>query len=238
MTTGSLSRLVWKISFPIILAQANETILHLIDTAFLARVGVTELGAIAVADSVLLLFLVLPIGLADGIQILAARRAGQKRPEAAGALFNQGLVLILIICIASTAALKILWPAVGPWFVESDAVDAAVDGFLQIAAYGIAFTSVNFAYSALFVSLGRTRVLVPATILLAVSNVVLNYIFIFGKFGVPALGMRGAAIGSVGAEFVTCLFLTIHVWRRLDPARYGLFRIRRFERRSPSLLIR
>src|SRR5207244_2263937 len=65
-----------------------------------------ELGAIAVADSVLLLFLVLPIGLADGIQILAARRAGQKRPEAAGALFNQGLVLILIICIASTGALK------------------------------------------------------------------------------------------------------------------------------------
>ena len=152
MTTGSLSRVVWKISFPIILAQANETILHLIDTAFLARVGVTELGAIAVADSVLLLFLVLPIGLADGIQILAARRAGQRRPEAIGVLFIQGLVLVVVVCIASTAARKLVWPTVGSWFVESDAVNAAVNGFLQIASYGITFTSMNFAYSALFVS--------------------------------------------------------------------------------------
>src|SRR6266487_2816851 len=91
MTTDSLSRDVWRVSLPIILAEASETLLHLIDSIFLARVGVTELGAIAVADSVLLLFLVLPLGLADGIQILTARRAGQRRPEAVGAVFNQGL---------------------------------------------------------------------------------------------------------------------------------------------------
>jgi len=238
MTTGSLSRVVWKISLPIILAQANETILHLIDTAFLARVGVTELGAIAVADSILLLFLVLPIGLVDGIQILAARREGENRPAELGALFNQGLALVLMVCVASTAALKLAWPTLGSWFVESEALDTAVDGFLQIAAYGITFTSVNFAYSALFVSLGRTRVLIPATIVLAVSNIVLNYSFVFGKLGAPALGMRGAAIGSVGAEILACVYLTAHLWRHVDATRYGLFRFRGFDRRTMSLLIR
>src|SRR2546421_5112743 len=110
MTTDTLSRDVWRVSIPIILAQASETLLHLIDSIFLARVGVTELGAIAVADSVLLLFLVLPLGLADGIQILTARRAGQRRPEAVGAVFNQGLSLVLVICVALTAALKLLSP--------------------------------------------------------------------------------------------------------------------------------
>src|SRR5919198_3513125 len=123
MTTGSLSRVVWRISLPIILAQANETILHLIDTAFLARVGVTELGAIAVADSVLLLFLVLPIGLVGGIQILAGRRAGEKRPDELGAIFNQGLALVLMVSVTSTATLKLAWPTVGSWFFESDALD-------------------------------------------------------------------------------------------------------------------
>jgi MATE family multidrug resistance protein len=238
MTSGSLWRAVWRVSLPIILAEASETVVHLIDTIFLARVGVTELGAIAVADSVLLVILVLPLGLADGIQILTARRDGQRRPQAVAAVFNQGFVLVLAICIASTAALKLLWPLVGAWFVESDAVRVAVDGFLQIAAYGISFTSANFAYSALLVSLGRTRVLIPATIVLAATNVVLNYLLIFGNFGLPALGMRGAAVGSVGAEALTFFFLTVYVLRSLDSERYGLLRRPRFERRTTLLLNR
>jgi len=88
------------------------------------------------------------------------------------------------------------------------------------------------------VSLARTRVLVPATLVLAGTNVVLDYILIFGTFGFPALGMRGAALGSLGAEVVTFLFLTVYVWRRLAPARYGLLRIGPFERRTPRLLTR
>src|SRR5881296_4681340 len=102
MTTDSLSRDVWRVSLPIILAQASESLLHLIDTIFLARVGVTELGALAVADSLLLLFLVVPLALVDAIQILTARRAGQRRPGAVGAAFNQGFIFVLLICFAST----------------------------------------------------------------------------------------------------------------------------------------
>ncbi len=236
MTADRLSRVVWGISLPIIFAQTSEAVLHVIDTIFLARVGVTELGAIAVADSMLLIFLVAPLALVDGIQIVTARRAGQRRPDALGAAFNHGFVLMLVVCVASTVALKIVSPLLAAWVVESQDVGVAVDGFLQIAAYGIGFTGATFAYSALLVSLGRTRVLVPATAVLAATNVVLNYILIFGKFGFPALGMRGAAAGSLGAEVVTFLFLTVYLWRRLDPARYGLFRLRPFERRTMHLL--
>src|SRR5205809_5285415 len=100
MSHNTLSRVVWRVSLPIIFVEATETLDHLIDTMFLARVGVTELGAIAVADSILLLFLVSPLALVDGIQILTARRAGQRRLEAVGAAFNQGFVLVLLVCIA------------------------------------------------------------------------------------------------------------------------------------------
>ncbi len=224
MKADALSRVVWRVSLPIILAQASESLLHLIDTIFLSRVGVTELGALAVADSLLLLFLVVPLALVDGIQILTARRAGQRRPQAVGAMFNQGFVLVFAVCIASTVALKLVSPIAVRWFVETDAVGAAVDEFLQIAAYGIAFGAASFAYSALLVSLGRTRVLIPATIVLATTNIVLGYIFIFGRLGAPALGMRGAAIGSVGAEIAACVFLTVYVWRAIDSSRYEFFR--------------
>jgi putative MATE family efflux protein len=238
MANNAFSRLVWKVSLPVIFVEATETLDHLINTIFLARVGVTELGAIAVADSVLLLFLVLPLGLVDGIQILTARRVGQRRPDAVGAVFNQGLTLVLLVCLGSAVALKIFSPVVAMWFVESDAIGDLLNNYLQIEAYGICFTGATFAYSALLVSLGKTRALVPATIILVATDLVLNYLFIFGKFGFPALGMRGAAIGSVGAEFATFLFLTVYVWRRVDAGRYGFFHFRRLERRLTLLLSR
>src|SRR5438876_10363206 len=106
MANNSLSRAVWKISLPVILVEANETINHLIDTLFLARVGVTELGAIAVADSVMLLFLILPLAMVDGMQIVTARRVGQRRPDAVGAAFNQSLLIVLSLSAVALVALK------------------------------------------------------------------------------------------------------------------------------------
>jgi len=94
MSMSKLSRVVWKVSLPVILAGASENLLHLIDTIFLARVGVAEVGALAIADSVLVLFLVLPVGLAEVIQILASRGAGQRRPDEVGAAFNQGFFAV------------------------------------------------------------------------------------------------------------------------------------------------
>src|SRR5437870_12020390 len=104
MANNSLSRMVWKLSIPIIFVEATETFDHLIATLFLARVGVTELGAIAVADSVLLLFLLLPLALVDGMQILTARRVGQGRRVAVGVAFNPALLFVRGVCVRSPVA--------------------------------------------------------------------------------------------------------------------------------------
>src|SRR5256886_11197096 len=163
MTADRLSRVVWRVSLPIIFAQTSEAVLHVIDTIFLARVGVTELGAIAVADSMLLIFLVAPLALVDGTQIVTARRAGQRRPDALGAAFNHGFVLMLVVCVASTVALKIVSPLLAAWVVESQDVGVAVGGFFPNAADGIGFTRAAVAPHAPFVSPGRTRGFLPAT---------------------------------------------------------------------------
>ncbi len=117
MANNSLSRVVWSVSLPIIFIEATETFDHLIDTLFLSRVGVTELGAIGVADTVLLLFLILPLAMVEGVQILTARRAGQRRPEAVGAAFNQGFAFVMGLSAVATMALKLFppcWP-IGWW---------------------------------------------------------------------------------------------------------------------------
>src|SRR5262245_41511417 len=168
MPSNGLSRVIWRVSLPIILVEATEVFDHLIDTLFLARVGVTELGAIAVADSMMLLFLILPLALVDGVQILTARRVGQRKPEAGGAAFNQGSLLALALSLLATILLKLLSPVVAGWIVESDQVGEAIDNYLQLDAYSIPLAAVTFGYSALLTSLGRTRALIPATVIVVV----------------------------------------------------------------------
>jgi putative MATE family efflux protein len=233
---NNLTRVVWQVSLPIIMVEATETLDHLIDTLFLARVGITELGAIAVADTVMLLFMILPLSMVDAMQILTARRVGQRRPDAVGAVFNQSLVITLVLCLGSLVALKLFSPVVANWVVESDAVGEAVNGYLQLDAYSIPLAGLTFAYSAVLTSMGKTRALVPATLIVVALDIILNYLFIFGKFGCPEMGMRGAAVGSIGAELAAVIFLTIYIQRNFKREVYGFFRFRAFDWKVTRLL--
>src|SRR5215475_10083156 len=127
MKHTGLSRVLWTISLPIMFAEISEIVLRVTNTIFLARVGLTELAAIGIADSTWEIALVLPLGLVDGIQILTARLLGRGRPLAVGALFRQGLLLILAV----STLLAVFLGACGPWIsralVRSDSVSHAID---------------------------------------------------------------------------------------------------------------
>jgi Na+-driven multidrug efflux pump len=122
--------------------------------------------------------------------------------------------------------------------VGSAPVAAATEAFLRIACWGIPLTAASFACSALFVSLGRTRVLVPATLVLAVVNIALDYTLIFGRFGFPALGIRGAAWSSIGAELATVTFLAGYLWVRGHARRFRLFAVSRWHAKVAHRLLR
>jgi MATE family, multidrug efflux pump len=231
-----MSRAVWSVSLPILFAQTSETIVHVTNTIFLASVGVGALGAIALADTIYELVMVPAVGLAAGIQILVARRAGQRRKEAIGETFNLGLGLLLSVSLALMLALRLGAPYLSALVVQSAEVRAAVVPFLRVIAFGMLFHAANLAYAALFIGLSRTGVLIPATLLLAGTNIVLDYSLIFGHFGLPRLGIAGAGWGSVGAEVVTFLYLTLHTLRRLGIDEYGLFRWPRFHGRLIRVL--
>ena len=224
MRLARLSRIVWAVSLPVVFAEVSETILHVTDTIFLGRVGVTELAAVGFADSIFDLFLILTIGLTEAMQILVARRAGEGSPRLVGESFNQGMVLLLTTAVVVTVLLKVSTPLVLEALVEGPALGSAVNTYLQIVAYGIVFHGLNFGFSSLFVGLAKTRVLIWATILLGGVNLAVDYILIFGKFGAPALGIAGAALGSVAAEAITFAFFIAYTLRYLDIRKYGLFR--------------
>ena len=79
-----------------------------------------------------------------------------------------------------------------------------------------------------FLGTTQTKTLTLNSIVMVLSNVVFNYILIFGKFGFPALGIAGAAIGSSLAELVSLLFFILYTRSRIDCCKYGLDRIPKF----------
>jgi putative MATE family efflux protein len=238
MAGGAETRALWSITLPIIFAEISETIAHLTDTIMLARVGVIEVGAIALADAILEIVVVLTAGVIDGIQILVARRIGEGKDRAVGRTFSHGLAILTAVSLVLTVLLVLLAGPLTRLLIGTPEVATPVEAFLRIASIGIVFNAVNFAYSALFVGFGTTRVLIWATLVLGGTNLAFDWVLIFGNLGFPALGIRGAALGTVGAEIATCAFLTWYLLKRFDVRRYGLFDLGRWDRGLARALVR
>lgn len=221
-------RSIWGISFPIIIAGVSEAIVEITDTIFLAHYGVTELAAIGLADSLYTLAMFLSMGVVDGIQIIIGRRAGQRQAPAIGRVFNQGLYLLVLSSIGMIAFINLVVPLYLGELFASDQVYTAVHGYLRIAVYGLLFQSINLAYSAFYVGISRTRVLIGAALVLALTNITLDYALIFGRLGFVEQGIEGAAIASLIAETATFLFLTLDIIVKGYPERYGLLRLGRW----------
>lgn len=225
-------RTIWFVALPVIFAELSEAVLHVIDTALVGRVGITELAALVLADTVLEISLVAVVGLTEALQIVVARRSGEGDERSVGATFNRALIAVLLVSIGLVAVLKLASPSLANVVAESDAVARAVDRFLQIAAFGLPFLAVSFAYSAFYVGISQTRALIVATLVLALTNSVLGYGLVLGKLGAPRLGLEGAAWASVVAEIATAAALAVYAFgRRYRP--FGL--LRRNEGSAPSM---
>ena len=205
---------IWGISFPIIIAGLSETVVEVTDTIFLAHYGITELAAVGLAATIYGVALFLTMGLVDGIQIIIGRRAGEEQFTEIGQVFNQGLYLLTLAAIMMILLIIYVVPVVTVDLLASENIHKEVNAYLQITAYALLFQSFNLAYSAFYVGISKTKVLIVATAILAVTNIVLDYVLIFGNLGFVEMGIEGAAIASLTAEIAAFIYLTANImWR-------------------------
>ncbi len=218
ITTGG----IWGLAYPIILAGVGETLVDVIDVAFLAHYGVIEAGAVALADALYETVLVLVLGLIEGSQVLLARRAGQGSPREVGAVFRQSARLLALAALLVFAVVRALGPFVTSAAISSPEVRAAADDFLRVIVLGVPFEAANLLFGVLYIGLGRTRILMVATGVLAATNIVLDYGLVFGNLGLPELGIAGAAWATVTAECAAFLVFVAFALARGDVRRFGL----------------
>jgi putative MATE family efflux protein len=225
----STNKPIWRISYPIFLSLLAQNIINVTDTAFLGRVGEVELGASAMGGLYYICIFTIAFGFSTGSQILIGRRNGERNYAAVGPVVIQGLFFLLIL---STLIFLFSRRMAGPVMrilISSDVIWEATMEFLDWRVAGFFFSFANVMFRAFFVGITRTRVLIWNAILMAVVNVALDYLLIFGHAGFPRMGIRGAAIASVIAEAVSVLFFLIYIYLTVDRKKYGLSRLRSFD---------
>lgn len=220
------NRNILKITLPVLVSLLMEQLVGLTDTIYLGHYGDgrTELAASALAGVFYLVVFMLGFGFSVGAQVLIARRNGEGRLHEIGPVFMQGSLFLLLLAALLFALSRLCAEGLFSLLVEQQAVRRAAVDYLDWRVWGFFFSFAAAMFRALYVGTTRTRILTANSVVMVLTNVVLNYLLIFGRFGLPELGIAGAAIASVAAEAVSVLFFLLYTRLRFDWRRYRLFR--------------
>ncbi len=223
-------RNIWKVAYPILISLVMEQMIGLTDTAFLGRVGEVELGASAIAIVYYMVLFMIGFGFSIGAQIIIGRRNGEGRFKDTGKVFWNGLYFVLGLSGIIILLSELFTPWMMKFMVSSTAIYDAALSYVRWRLPGMVFAFCTVMFRAFYVGTTQTKTLTLNSIVMVLSNVVFNYILIFGKFGIPALGITGAAIGSSLAELVSLIFFIIYTRVGCDRRKYGLDKAARFEK--------
>ena len=215
-------RNIWKVAYPILISLVMEQMIGLTDTAFLGRVGEVELGASAIAIVYYMVLFMIGFGFSIGAQILIGRRNGEGNLRDTGKVFWQGLYFVLGLSGLLIGLSELFSPWLMKLMVASDAIYEASLSYVRWRLPGMVFAFATAMFRAFYVGTTQTKTLTLNSIVMVSSNILFNWILIFGHFGLPALGITGAAIGSSLAELVSLIFFIIYTKVRCDRPKYGL----------------
>jgi multidrug resistance protein, MATE family len=220
---------IFNVTYPILLTLVAQNLINVTNTAFLGRVGEVELGASAIGGVFYFAIFMVGFGFSQGAQILIGRRNGEGNFSQIGSIFNNALIFNLLLSILIFAISVKGVPMVMKYAVSSPQVYDATIAYLDWRIYGYFFAFVNAIFRSFYVGITQTRILTTSAILMAITNILFDYILIFGHFGFPELGIEGAGISSVIAEVVTLIYVILYTVFRADMKLYGLFQLRKVE---------
>jgi putative MATE family efflux protein len=214
---------IWKISYPIIIGLVAQNIMLVIDTAFLGRVSDVTLGAAAIGGVFYLTLVMLATGFAIGAQIMIGRRNGAKQYYAIGNIFDHAQGVLIMMAVILWILLHFFAPLLMEQFISSPAILNESLIFLDVRKYGLLFGFIVLGFNALYVGNTRTKVLSLSTFVMALFNIVLDYVLIFGHYGFPEMGIAGAALATNIAEFFTFAFYLSWTLIHGDHKKYKFF---------------
>ncbi len=223
MTSTISYKNILAVAIPMMVGGLSINIVTLTDTIFLSRLGEMELGAAGNGGIFYFIFAFVGMGFTTGLQIILGRRNGERRYKEIGSHLTHAIYFVIGFSLLLYLVFFFLAPHILRFVVESDAIYTGVMRFLNIRAWALPVTLLNFTMVALFVGITKTRVIALAMPITAMLNIFLDYSLIFGKMGFPRMGIEGAALASNISEFTGFAILLGYALLKLPRSKYALF---------------
>ena len=199
-----------SLSFPVILGLLGHTIVQLVDNIMVGQLGTTELAAVSLGNSFVFIAMSLGIGFSTALTPLVAKADGEKDRTMAQRVLSHGVVLCTILGVSLFllvfSARKLMYHMGQPPEVVSLAFP-----YLKWVAASLIPLIIFQAYKQFTDGLSRTRPAMYATVFSNLVNITLNYLLIFGYGGFPAMGVEGAAIGTMIARSTAVVFILFYI---------------------------
>ena len=198
-------RHVWAIAWPVVAASMLDATEGLIDISMVGQLGPAAISAVGLSRQILFLTMVMAMSISTGSRTLIAQFYGAERHEDLGHTAQQAILMgaLLSVVLALLGGL-IARPTLILLGAQPEVLGHAVP-FLHIYFGGVIFMMLNFIISAIFGGAGDTRTPLKISCLIISLKIPLTYGLIFGAWGLPQLGVSGAALGTLASRAVGCI---------------------------------
>ncbi len=206
-------RQVMAISIPIIGAMISQNILNLVDSAMVAHLGSPAMAAVGISSFLNFMAVAIFMGLATGVQVIVARRIGEEREHEAAIPLNGALLLNLLFALPVSILLFYTAPQSLSLIISDPAVVAEAVPYMEMRLLGVLAIASNFCFRGFWSGIKKTQYYMWVLFGIHALNILLNYTLIYGNFGFPEMGVKGAGLGTtismiVGTicHFTLCLY--------------------------------
>lgn len=210
-----------RLAWPVMVGQLGQVMVSVADSIMVGRLGTIQLAAVALANSIFHIFMVFAIGVSFAITPLTAQAEGRGQKHLQGVLLRHAFRLNLGL---GAVVMVIIWfaaPNLGILGQEPDVVSTA-RGYLLIIGSSI-IPLLGFATFKQFAEgLSDTRRAMVVIVFCNLLNIALNYALIFGKFGLPEMGMEGAGWSTLIARLLMMFMMWHYLFRNPKFAKYKL----------------
>lgn len=203
MATESVSKLVITMSLPPIVSMFIQSMYNVVDSIFVSRISMDALTSVSLAFPLQMIIVSLFVGTGAGISSLISRRLGEGNQEAASKAANHGLVINIFYSLVMALIGIFFVKQFTSIFTNEPNLQNLTTQYLQIILIVSFGSFITQAGISILQATGNTFIPMITQLVGAITNIILDPILIFGLFGMPALGIRGAAIATVIGQFAS-----------------------------------
>ena len=225
-------KMVLAIAVPIMIQNGITNFVSLLDNIMIGQIGTEQMSGVAIVNQLLFVYNLCLFGGVSGAGIFTSQYFGQKNQEGVRQTVRFKIWMVSLITLFTVILLLTAGSPLISFYLQGDGtVESAAATlrygreYLQIMLPGLIPFMLVQVYSSTLRECGKTILPMKAGVIAVFVNLILNYLLIYGKFGMPALGVRGAALATIISRFVECAIVLIHTHRHAqeNPFVQGLY---------------